>query len=273
MSSIPFLVSIPHSGEKVPSQAYWLEGLPEPLLMCDVDRYVDVLYEPALNHLHIPYVKTEWHRYAGDLNRLPDDVDETSVQGHKNKAGSFSRGFLWTITTTEQPLMKVPTSPENHQSLVKLIYEPFHASLRQLYENHQKNGFKTIYHLDAHSMPSVGTRQHRDPGEKRADIVVSDSLGKSCSPAYRDLVIAAYCTAGFKVGYNWPYVGGRVTEAYGDPANGHEVLQVEMSRNLYMDEITKKIKPELVASVQEKVKMALTTITKHLALVSAGEKR
>lgn len=266
MSSIPFLVSIPHSGEKVPSQASWLQGLPEEVLMCDVDRYVDVLYEPALEDLGIPFVKTEWHRYAGDLNRLSEDVDSTSVQGHKNKAGSFSRGFLWTITTTEKPLMAAPTSVENHQSLVKLIYEPFHASLRELYENQKKKGFKTIYHLDAHSMPSVGTRQHRDPGELRADIVVSDSLGKSCSEAYRDIVIAAYCTAGFKVAYNWPYVGGRLTEQYGEPAKGHEVLQVEMNRSLYMDEKTKKIKPELVPGVQEKVKKALATITKNLAL-------
>ncbi|WP_161971440.1 N-formylglutamate amidohydrolase, partial [Escherichia coli] len=51
----------------------------------------------------------------------------------------------------------------------------------------------------------------------RADIVVSDSKGKSCDPRFKDLVIAAYASAGFKVGYNWPYFGGRVTEQYGDP--------------------------------------------------------
>lgn len=261
---IPFLVTIPHSGETIPPQAEWLRGLPEEVLMCDVDRYVDRLYEPALKQLNVPFVKTEWHRYAGDLNRLADDVDSTSVIGHPNKPGTFSRGFLWTITTTETPLMKAPIAAEKHQELVKLILEPFHASVRKLYEKFRDEGARRVYHLDAHSMPSVGTRQHKDPGERRADIVISDSLGKSCSPPYRDLVIAAYVTAGFKVGYNWPYVGGRVTEQYGHPENGQETLQVEMNRSLYMDEVTKKMKSETTTGVQAKVLKALTYILENM---------
>ncbi|MBX2989289.1 MAG: N-formylglutamate amidohydrolase [Bdellovibrionaceae bacterium] len=272
MSSIPFLVSIPHSGEKVPPQAPWLNGLPEDLLMCDVDRYVDRLYEPALNELKIPFVKTEWHRYAGDLNRLPEDVDASSVEGDPHPAGQFNRGFLWTITTTERPLMTKPISPATHQELVELIYEPFHASIRHLYEKFRQEGHKVVYHLDAHSMPSVGTRQHRDPGERRADIVVSDCQGLSCSAAYRDLVIAAYCVAGFKVAYNWPYLGGRVTETYGLPAQGQEALQVEMNRDLYMDEVTKRYRPEAAAKVQAKVKKALGLIFSHLPLVMNSKK-
>ena len=263
MSSIPFLVTIPHSGEKVPPQAPWLQNLPEEILMCDVDRYVDRLYEPTLQKLKIPFTKTEWHRYAGDLNRLPEDVDASSVIGHKNPAGLHSRGFLWTITTTELPLMKAPIPASRHQELVQLISEPFHASVEKLYANFK--GSSKIYHLDAHSMPSVGTRQHRDPGERRADIVVSDNKGQSCGPEFRDLVIAAYCTAGFKVAYNWPYFGGRVTEHYGKPAQGREALQVEMNRSLYMDEVTKQFKHDAAAKVQKQIGQALTRIHEQLA--------
>lgn len=258
------LVTIPHSGEKIPPQAPWLNGLPEEILMCDVDRYVDRLYEPALQALQIPYVKTEWHRYAGDLNRFADDVDSTSVLGSPNAPGTFARGFLWTITTTETKLMPGPISPAAHQELVKLIYEPFHQSIHDQYEKIKAGGSKNVYHLDAHSMPSLGTRQHKDPGETRAEIVVSDCIGKSCSKEYRDLVIAAYVTAGFKVGYNWPYVGGRVTERYGEPAKGHHAIQVEMNRALYMDEKSKAYKPELAANVQKKVQQALSYIQSQL---------
>lgn len=261
---IPFLITIPHSGEKVPPQATWLQSLPEEVLMCDVDRYIDWIYEPILKEFVIPYAKTEWHRYAGDLNRVPEDVDSFSVKGHSNPAGLHPRGFLWSITTTEIPLIKTPIEPEAHAELVKLIYEPFHASVRDLYEKFQEQGAKRVYHLDAHSMPSVGTRQHRDPGERRADIVISDNLGKSCSKGYRDLVIAAYCVAGFKVGYNWPYFGGRVTEQYGAPDLGREVLQVELNRDLYMDEKTKKLKPEPAGLIQQKVKVALKYIEENL---------
>ncbi|UOF02322.1 N-formylglutamate amidohydrolase [Bdellovibrio reynosensis] len=262
--NIPLLVTIPHSGEKIPSQAPWLKGLPEEILMCDVDRYVDFLYEPALQKLKIPLVKTEWHRYAADLNRIPEDVDSTSVIGNKNPAGSFNRGFHWVITTYKHQLLPEPMSPEIHKELVDLVYTPFHESVKKQFQNYSDQGFKKIFHIDAHSMPSVGTSEHRDPGEIRADIVVSDSKGKSCDPRFKDLVIAAYVTAGFKVGYNWPYFGGRVTEQYGHPSKGHHTLQVEMNRSLYMDEKTKKLKPEEAKKVQDKVLFALNYIRSNL---------
>ncbi len=228
--------------------------------MCDVDRYVDRLYEPTLQSLQIPFIKTEWHRYAADLNRIPEDVDSTSVLGNTTKAGTHNRGFHWVVTTTGIPLMKEPMPLDMHQKLVKLIYEPFHQQVRNQYGNFESQGAKTIYHLDAHSMPSVGTKMHKDPGERRADIVVSDSLGKSSKPQFVDLIINSYVRAGFKVGYNWPYVGGRVTEQYGKPEIGHHTVQVEMNRSLYMDEATKAFKPEEAKAVQAKVQKAIAMI-------------
>lgn len=258
------LVTIPHSGEKVPPQASWLASLPEPILMCDVDRFVDVLYEATLKKLNIPFVSTEWHRYAGDLNRLPSDVDSGTVLGHINPKGEYRRGFLWAVTTYNQPLLTAAIDPKIHEDLVKLIYEPFHENVRKLYENYESQGRKKIFHIDAHSMPSVGTKEHRDPGETRADIVVSDCHGTSCSAKFRDLVIAAYAIAGFKVAYNWPYFGGRVSEQYGEPHKNHHVIQVELNRALYMDEISKKLKPELAQTVQSKLAKALGYICQEL---------
>jgi N-formylglutamate amidohydrolase len=260
----PLIVTIPHSGEKIPPQTPWLKELPEEVLMCDVDRYVDFLYEPALQQLKLPSVKTEWHRYAADLNRIPDDVDVTSVEGNANPAGMHNRGFHWVVTTYNQALMKKPLSLADHQALVNLIYEPFHQGIRDLYGQVFGKGYKRVFHIDAHSMPSLGTAMHRDPGEKRADIVVSDSKGKSSDPRFKDLIIAAYVSAGFKVGYNWPYFGGRVTEQYGHPSKEQHTVQVEMNRALYMDEVTKKLKPKEAAEVQEKVKIALKYIHQHL---------
>lgn len=260
----PLIITIPHSGEQVPPQAPWLNQLPEEILMCDVDRYVDFLYEPALAKNQLPFVKTQWHRYAADLNRVPEDVDCTSVIGNKNPAGSFDRGFHWVVTTYNQPLMKEPISQKVHDELVSLIYEPFHQGVRDLYSRLHAKGYRRTFHIDAHSMPSVGTKMHRDPGERRADIVVSDSKGKSCDPRFKDLVIAAYVTAGFKVGYNWPYFGGRLTEQYGQPEREQHTLQVEMNRELYMDEVTKKLKPEAAARVQAQIQVALNYIRSQL---------
>lgn len=261
----PFLVTIPHSGEKIPPQANWLNGLPETLLMCDVDRYVDLLYGSSLDALQIPYVLTEWHRYAADLNRVPEDVDSTSVQGNVNPAGLHNRGFHWVVTTHNEPILKAPMSVETHQELVDLVYVPFHAEIQKIYRTLESAGHKKVYHLDAHSMPSVGTQMHRDPGERRADIVVSDCSGKSCSENYLDLVLTSYIKAGFKVAYNWPYMGGRVTEMYGHPQKNHEALQVELNRDLYMDEATKKLKPTEAQKTAQKINKALTQIAEKIS--------
>ncbi len=257
------MITIPHSGEEVPAEAPWLKALPEEILMCDVDRYVDLLYEPLLNEFEIPSVKTNWHRYAGDLNRLADDVDAGSVLGHNVPAGPHLRGFHWVMTTTEIQLMPQPMSIETHEKLVQKIYQPFHHQVQGLAARLKKvNGI--VYHLDVHSMPSVGTKQHRDPGQRRADIVISDSLGKSCSEEFKNLVMKCYEEAGFQVGYNWPYYGGRLTEQYGKPLENHHAIQVEINRELYMNEKTKKLKDSHIG-VQVQIRKAIEAVLQGIA--------
>jgi N-formylglutamate deformylase len=239
-------VSIPHAGEQIPIETPWLETLPEPLLMFDVDRYVDRLYAAILNQLEIPTVVCPWHRYAVDLNRFADDVDAASVEGNLNAAGKFPRGLHWSITTDGSKLMPGPMSLSAHKAIVQKYFNPFHAEIQSVHRTLQERMLASqntgpLYHLDLHSMPSLGTREHRDPGERRADIVVSDCKGTSASLKFRDLVVNSYQEAGFKVAINWPYFGGRITEAYGKPNQGVEALQIEINRGLYMDEKTKKM--------------------------------
>lgn len=260
----PFFVSIPHSGEKIPADAEWLKGLPEPILMCDVDRYVDRLYSPAVQRVGCPVVVAEWHRYVVDLNRLPDDIDVDSVQGAPNPSGKFPQGLHWIRTTKGQQILPSPMTMDRHRELVKKYFDPFHEQVRAVYQRLRGEGHRKIYHLDAHSMPSMGTKAHKDPGQRRAEIVVSDWEGKSCEPFYRDLVIEAYRQAGFQVAVNWPYVGGRVTQTYGQPAQGQNTIQVELNRALYMNEENKQLNPKEAEEVAKKISAALVNIEKEL---------
>jgi N-formylglutamate amidohydrolase len=259
-----FLISIPHSGEQVPAETPWLQGLPEPILMCDVDRYVDRLYQPVLAKLKIPHVVTEWHRFVVDLNRLPDDIDPTTVTGSTNPPGKFWNGIHWAKTTKGDKIMHGPIPMELHNQLVERYFNPFHQSVRKIYDEIRATGAERVYHLDAHSMPSMGTSAHKDPGQKRKDIVVSDCEGTSCSSPFKDLVIKAYQQAGLEVGYNWPYGGGRVTQTYGKPQEGQHAIQVEISRALYMDETSKKLLPDKAAALSEKLGRAVEHILREL---------
>ncbi len=260
-----FFISIPHSGERVPKETPWLQGLPEPILMCDIDRYVDRLYAPVVSELKLACVKTQWHRYVVDLNRLAEDVDADSVLGHANPSGKFTTGLHWVKTTRGTRLMPEPIPQNLHKQLVERYFEPFHSDVRDTYGFFRERGAKKIYHLDAHSMPSKGTSAHRDPGETRAEIVISDWEGKSCEPAYKELVGEAYKKAGFEVKFNWPYLGGRVTQTYGQPDKGQHAIQVEISRVLYMDEETKALIPAKAAVLTEKLSHAVRYIHSQLA--------
>lgn len=256
---LPFFASIPHSGEQVPSEVTWLQGLPEPVLMRDVDRYVDHLYQPSLDELELPAIITPWHRYVVDLNRTPDQYDQSSVIGAAEPPGKHPRGLHWSVTTLKEPLITEAMSPDLHEKLVQDYYQPFHDSVRELRQTiHQV--FEVCYHLDLHSMPSKGTDLHSDPGEERAEVVVSDFHGASSEPFYKDLVMGAYQKAGFQVAYNWPYVGGGITRMYGEPEKGFHTIQVELNRVLYMDEDTKKLNQQKARGVQSQLKTALELI-------------
>tara|TARA_Y100001935_G_scaffold195154_2_gene163233 strand:- start:3427 stop:4242 length:816 start_codon:yes stop_codon:yes gene_type:complete len=259
-----FFISIPHSGERVPDEAPWLMHLEEPILMRDVDRYVDVLYKPVIDRLKIPSVVTQWHRYAVDLNRLPEDIDQASVAGAENPPGKFTQGLHWVKTTQGEALIEKPMSFMTHDTLVQKYFAPFHQNVATLFSEFKAEGFARVFHLDAHSMPSKGTSAHRDPGQDRAEIVISDFLGKSCSVEYKDLVVSSFEKAGFQVGYNFPYIGGRVTQTYGHPDRGQESIQVELNRKLYMNEETKKLIPEKAEKVQKMIGAAVENIWSHI---------
>ena len=259
-----FFVTVPHSGEEIPDAADWLKGLPEPILMCDVDRFVDQLYRDAIGRLKIPAVFAKWHRYVVDLNRLPEDIDASTVRGNATASGQFSRGFHWQHTTIKDVLMPKPMSAELHAQFVKLYFDPFHAEIRRIMVELGATAGSRIYHLDLHSMPSLGTAEHRDPGEQRKDIVISDNLGRSSSPTFKDFVIKTFTEKGFSINYNWPYYGGRITETYGHPDQNHHSIQVELNRRLYMNEQTKQAERALWPDLQARLGQALQEIQHHV---------
>lgn len=259
---LPFFVTIPHSGELLPAEAGWLHGLPEPHLMRDVDRYVDKLYVESLKQLSIPHIVAECHRYVIDLNRLPGDFDAQAVLHAVNPVGTHPKGLHWCMTTMGEPLITTPMTLDQHKLLVLKYYQPFHDAVKDQFAQFSKS--KPMYHLDAHSMPSRGTKMHNDPGENRADIVVSDFHGKSCRKEFTEIVIEAYKAQGFSVSYNWPYFGGGITQMYGKPELNQHTLQVELNRQTYMNEDTKKIAPQFAAT-QAKIASAIKRIQNDLS--------
>ena len=261
----PLLITIPHSGELIPVAANWLSKLSEPVLMRDVDRYVNDLYAPALATLEVPAIIATCHRYVIDLNRHNHEFDAQAVEGAPFPAGVHPKGLHWSVTTLGETLISEPMSMETHQELVLHHYDPFHEKVKSV--AHDLKLKDDVFHLDLHSMPSQGTAMHNDPGGVRADVVISDFHGKSARVDFVELIKKAYTDAGFTISYNWPYFGGGITQMYGRPDEKHHTVQVELNRALYMDEVTKK-KSARFHETQNKLTIAIRAIVQSLGQIS-----
>ena len=259
-------VSIPHSGINIPSEAVWLKKVSSSVLMCDVDAFVDDLYNPALKDFCIPSVIFKWHRYVVDVNRFSTDISPLTVEMSKPfspiKKSKSPSDVHWRKTTKGDLLIKKALPKKLHEVLIKKYFDPFHEKIKKQIMNFKQIQNRPVYLLDLHSMPSQGLAFHRDPGENRKDIVISDHEGRSCSKAFKNLVVTAYKTAGFEVAFNWPYKGGALTRCYGQPKKKQEALQVELNRRLYMDEKSKK-KISNYRQVQAQLKQAIAFIVKN----------
>ena len=260
----PLLVSIPHNGETIVDEVYWLKDLDEVTLMYDVDRFIDQMYQSAFSQYDIPKIVTPYHRYVVDCNRFPTDVDCDSVEGSENPSGSHPTGLHWKQTTAGHILIKKPLSRQLHESILKKYYEVFFREINSVYEKLNQKRAKNIYHLDIHSMPSRGTDAHRDPGEERADIVIGNELGKTATQEWTEQVCKAYRSQGFEVRLNYPYTGGTIVKKYGNPAEGRQALMIELNRKLYMDQESKQIVPQKAEVIKKCLNQVIFAIYNDL---------
>ena len=236
----PLVVSVPHAGVVVPVEDAPVLALEGNGLLRDADLYVDRLcaHVPARG---VPVLRELVSRYVLDVNRAPDDVDKevcpdlAAGSPGARARGMSARGLVWRLTTDGAPVLKRPLSRAELESRVARIHAPYHQKLAALLEERRAEfGYAVL--LDCHSMPSTGRPGHSDPGARRADVVPGDVRGTSCAPSLSKLVAEHFERAGFAVRPNDPYMGGYITRSHGRPAKGIHAIQLELNRDLYMDE-------------------------------------
>ena len=200
----------------------------------EADLFVDRLYSVGGPNGPETYVAAQLSRFVCDLNRDPDDVAPGAVPEHRAPRNADGRGFIWAVTTTGAPALARPlTLPE--WSGRTAIHTGYHDAIsRALQRARARFGFAVL--VDGHSMPSRGHAGHTDTGSVRADVVPGDREGTSCTPALRALVARHFAAAGLSVRPNDPYKGGFITAHHGRPADDVHAIQIELRRDLYMDE-------------------------------------
>lgn len=239
----PVVVSVPHAG--IGTDGFSDALSPDLDVRCDADLFVDELYDGGPRGA---FVRARLSRFVCDLNRHPDDVSARAVPEHPGPRNLDGRGFLWEVTTTGAKALARPlTLPEWEAR--RDIHAGYHGVLAQALERaRHRFGFAIL--VDGHSMPSVGRKGHTDSGRPRADIVPGDRLGQSCAPALSLLVGEHFTAHGLSVAFNDPYRGGFITAHHGRPADGVHAIQIEMRRDLYMDEAAFARIPEKMARLR-----------------------
>lgn len=233
----PVVVSIPHSGTIIPAdERQWYAADIEELQRGG-DSLVDELYRGA-HAFGATVVRTPFSRFVIDLNRLPDDFSPLSVSGARIRRdpGYYGhRGLIWAVTTDGKPIYRTPMPRSVVQRRLEKYYRPYHQAVSEkLQELRDQFGYAIL--LDAHSMPSHSSASGGSLVSRRADIVPGDLMGRSCGRWLSDGVIDYWSGVGRTVSRNRPYRGGAITRRHHLPAKGIHAIQIELNRDLYLDE-------------------------------------
>ena len=236
----PVVFNSPHSGARYTPDFLACVRLDPLNLRRSEDAFVDELFLAAVDH-GAPLMRAHFPRAFLDVNREPYELDPRMFEGrlpaYANTRSLRVAGGLGTIARIvgdAQEIYARRLPVEEGIRRIETIYKPYHASLSGLIDG-VRDMFGATVLVDCHSMPSSGmSREER----QRADIVLGDRYGTSCSPVLTDVAEVTLRGLGFSVARNRPYAGGYITEHYGVPAAGVHALQIEINRALYMDEKT-----------------------------------
>jgi N-formylglutamate deformylase len=235
---IPLIFDSPHSGRVCPSDMQ--ATAPEAALMSGWDAYVDALWSGA-TQFGASLLAARVHRSYIDFNRSRSDIDpellaepwpEIIQVSEKSKAGM---GLIRRYALPGVPMYDRKLSVAEVQQRIERYYDPYHAQLQQLISNAHAR-FGQVWHIDCHSMKSVGNAMNIDNGARRPDFVLGDRDGSAADPAFTQWVAQQLEAQGYVVKINDPYRGAELVRAYSDPQHGRNSMQIEINRGLYMDE-------------------------------------
>lgn len=237
----PLILSLPHSGEVYPDDFGAAPGLPYAVLDYPNDKYVDELYAAAVP-LGFSVVKANFPRAYVDVNRHQYDIDPAMIVDPDGwyarlqpTAAAGGSALFWSLAK-ERPIYERKIGHAEAKSRIAHCYVPYHQAMTALIEAARRR-FGTAYIVDCHSMMQFDPSYRGS--KERPELDVGTRHGESCDPAFADCVARAFAARGIDVGRNKRFSGGEITLRYGWPEIDQHVVQIEIRRDLYMDEETR----------------------------------
>ncbi len=229
------VVEIPHAGLWVPAEALALLDVPARSLAEDADLHVDTLYARCAE-LGATALVCTLSRYVVDMNRSELDIDGLAVSGRTSQHAAL-RGVVWRESGRGERVLRRPLTETEFLDRLARYHRPYHHALAELIaEKKRKFGYALV--LAAHSMPS-----RTDRLGPVADVVPGSRGRTSAGPGVLETVEGVTLRSGLGLRHDSPYRGGYTTGHYGKPRDGVHVIQIELARRLYMDEVTLELLP------------------------------
>ncbi len=234
----PAVFSSPHSGRFYPPGFLAASQLDPLTLRSSEDAFVDELFAAAPS-CGAPLLAARMPRAWIDLNRAADELDPALVEGvargaHNPRIAS-GLGVIPRVVANGRAIYSGKLPMAEAEARLAFAWHPYHAALRGLVEGALAQ-FGEALVIDCHSMPHEAIEAHARPGQPRPEVVLGDRFGAAAGAAVMDRVEAAFAAAGLRVARNAPFAGAYIAQAYGRPARGVHVVQVEIDRALYLDE-------------------------------------
>ncbi|MDX5359670.1 MAG: N-formylglutamate amidohydrolase [Alphaproteobacteria bacterium] len=237
----PIVLSSPHSGDVYPAEFTAATALDPLALRTSEDAFVDDLFAGGIA-LGMPMVRATFPRAYLDVNREAYELDPAMfadpLPPHVNTRSARVAGGLGTIARRVgggRTIYRRKLSFAEAEARIARCYRPYHAALSALLAE-TRDTFGAAVLIDCHSMPSVGGFSDLDAGEARPDVILGDRHGTACAPDLIDRAEEAFRSLGLSVARNRPYAGGFNTQHYGRPGERVHAFQIEVRRDLYMDE-------------------------------------
>lgn len=238
-ADLPLVVSSPHSGHIYPPSLLDKIALTPGHLRRLEDGCVDRLFDCA-PVLGAPLLRARFARAYVDPNREAFELDpelfNDALPAYVNVGSVKARAGLGTIPSRlgGRAIYRSRLSFAEAERRIRLAYWPYHEALQRLIGQGVAT-FGGVLLLDCHSMPRL-TANGSASAEALVDIALGDRYGRSCEAFLVERAELFLRRRGFRVARNRPYAGGYITARYGRPDAGVHALQIEVRRDLYMDE-------------------------------------
>ena len=262
--NLPILMTSSHSGRSYPDKYIEMINFSLNEIRVFEDNYIDRLYDFATN-IGCKLMVSNIPRAIIDLNRSKKEIDEKMFFNFENisneRTAKVKSGIgLFPKLRGTRNIYREKLDWKSYKKLIHDVYEEWHSRLEEeIYDI--RSVFSEIAFIDCHSMPSYDL-EGKILSDKLPEFVIGDLWGESSKNEITNFIKEHLKKNGFNVSINNPYAVAYTLKKYGNQRNGINAIQLEIRKDLYLDE-----RNLLINQNFKEIKKTMMNLIKNLSVL------